>query len=185
MERRSRVLGPSVLRSSLLAIFGLLIFSGEAALAHARWVLNGPTPPRSTSAGIKTGPCGGVGRSSTPTALTAGSVFTVKWEEVINHPGRFEIYFSEAGDAGWTLLKTVADTQDGAIGSESHKYETQITLPYKTCEDCTLQLIQVMTENPASPSLYYSCADIRLVNGTPSPTPTPTPQTATDPTTCH
>jgi MYXO-CTERM domain-containing protein len=51
-----------------------------------------------------------------------------------------------------------------------HVWEFDVQLPDMTCDDCTLQVIQVMqggTENPvADPaplSTYYTCADIRLV----------------------
>lgn len=141
--------------------------------AHARWTLNGAVVPRSTNSGIKSGPCGGLARTATPKIFQAGSNLTVQWEETINHPGRFEIYFSPAADASFTLLKSVTDIQDD--GNTPHSYSTSITLPNTACTDCTLQLIQVMTENPSSPTLYYSCADIQLTSGSASPTPTPAP----------
>ena len=36
-------------------------------------------------------------------------------------------------------------------------------MPNTPCTTCALQVIQVMTENPAMPSLYYSCADIVIL----------------------
>ena len=45
-------------------------------------------------------------------------------------------------------------------------YTRTITLPNIECNDCSLQLIQVMTDR-SPPSNYYSCADIQLTsNGT-------------------
>ena len=41
-------------------------------------------------------------------------------------------------------------------------YQTDLTLPNMTCADCTIQLIQVMLEDPARPKNYYSCADLSL-----------------------
>ncbi len=162
----------------IISFFITILFSLDA-FSHARLKASAGVAPRSNNAGIKTGPCGGFAKISTPPTLNAGSTFTVTWEETINHPGRYEFYFSKAGDANFVLLKTVPDTQDG--GGLPHQYSTTVTLPNETCTGCTLQMIQVMTENPASPSLYFSCADMILIpsGATPSPTPTPGHMTPT------
>lgn len=156
----------------------------DQVLAHARLRPAGNLPPRSTNAGIKTGPCGGLPRSANPTVLQKGSTITVSWEETINHPGRFEFYFSLAGDTGWQLLKSVPDDQNG--GGLPHQFSTTLTLPDVDCTGCTIQMIQVMTENPASPSLYYSCADIVLqtLSGPVPPPVEPPPSPNPDPV-CH
>ena len=131
--------------------------------------------------GLKTGPCGGLPRIANPPTLQPGQQLTVYWEETIQHPGRFEIYFSQANEQNFQLLTTVQDTQDDQ--NLPHQYNTTVTLPNVTCTGCTLQLIQVMTENPASPSLYYNCADMKLGTGTSTtPTPSPTPGTSPTPT---
>jgi len=138
----------------------------EMARAHARFALDGVVPPRSTSAGIKTGPCGDIPRSLNPTTLNAGQQITVEWEETINHPGSYRIAFSPANDQGFddNVLYDAIDTQDGS--DVPHFYSATITLPNMACEGCSLQLIQVMTDrNP--PTMYYSCADIRLVADVP------------------
>ena len=47
-------------------------------------------------------------------------------------------------------------------------YTQTITLPNQACENCTLQLIQMMTDKPpyttdlASDDIYFQCADIAL-----------------------
>lgn len=148
-----------------LAFIALLV--SQNLNAHARWTLNGSVVPRSTNSGIKTGPCGGIARTGTPKVFQPGSTITVQWEETINHPGRFEIYFSPANDANFVLLRTVVDTQNGGLNTAS------ITLPTAPCAACTLQLIQVMTEDPNNPSLYYSCADIQLTGTATVPPATP------------
>ncbi len=163
-------------------LLGLLVLP-NFAFAHARLLPGGSLPPRNTNAGLKTGPCGGVARTLAPKSFVAGQDITVEWEETVNHPGRFEFYFSEAGDTNFQLLKSVPDTQDS--GDPPHRYSTSLTLPNLTCTACTIQMIQVMTENPALPRNYYSCADIQLTATptqpgpnpipTPSPTPSPTP----------
>lgn len=153
-----------------------LFFLNYEISAHSRWTLTGNLTPRSSNAGIKNGPCGGLPRVPTPKVFTAGSNITVEWEETINHPGRFEIYFSPANDTNFTLLKTIIDSQNGGLNS------TSITLPNEPCVSCTLQLIQVMTENPDSPSLYYSCADIQLIAEPTKAPPLTSPTPATSPT---
>ena len=114
----------------------------------------------------------------------------VDWLETIQHPGRFEIYLSRANDAAFTLLATIPDNQNSS-NDLPHVFNAMVQLPNVTCTNCTLQLIQVMTENPAAPTYYYACADITLQSAvvvTPSPTPTPVlPTTPTLPGTvnCH
>lgn len=163
------------------SLFAATSFSASFALGHARLKPSAGVNPRSTNAGIKSGPCGGLARV-TPAMLTSGQKLTVTWEETIQHPGRFEFYFSSANDQNFTLLATVPDIQDNSA-TLPHQYSVELTLPSVTCTDCTLQMIQVMTENPASPSLYFSCADMQLSStGTP-PGPTPTPSPTPPPTT--
>jgi hypothetical protein len=162
------------MRTKLITLVMILLFMFSRELwAHARLLPAGSLPPRSTSPGIKTGPCGGLPRSATPTVLVMGSDIQVQWEETFNHPGRFEIYFSPAGETGWTLLKTVPDDKNLSTDLP-HAFSTTVTLPNVQCTDCVIQLIQVMTENPAFPSLYYSCADI-VLQSTPNPNPNPNP----------
>ncbi len=167
------------MKATVLSILALLFALAlpEYASSHAR-LRNGVVIPRSTNPGLKTAPCGGVARTATSAQLVAGQTITVTWEETIQHPGRFEFYFSPAGDANFVLLKSVPDTQDGT-NDLPHQYSTTITLPSTPCTACTLQMIQVMTENPAAPSLYFSCADIQILSATgPTPVPTPTPTQA-------
>lgn len=148
-----------------------LVFLSEHSFGHARWALTGGTVvPRNNSTGLKSAPCGGIARTASSRAFTSGQTINVSWEETVNHPGRYEIYFSQSGDSNFTLLKTINDSlNDNAV---PHAYSTQITLPNVVCTDCTLQLVQFMTD---SNSYYYSCADIQLNGGTPPPPPNPGP----------
>ncbi len=162
------------------AALAALIFShAPPAAAHARWDLNGVVKPRNTSTGLKTDPCGGATRTTTPVTFIPGQTLEVSFEETINHASHFRIAFSPQGDLNFNnnvLLDNIPDN----LGSETplpHLYRAVITLPTQACDACTLQLIQVMTDNPAAPSNYYSCSDIKLATGggtTPTPTPTPT-----------
>jgi hypothetical protein len=159
------------------AIFVISAFVSVPAYSHARWKLNSAiTPPRSNSTGLKDAPCGGVARTDTARAITPGQMLTVEFEETIQHPGRFEIRLLGPGDqpiAGMTApLVTVQDDQNGNIANgNNHQFTAQVPIPNTPCLDCSLQLIQVMTENPANPSFYYSCTDVS-VGGTVPAKPT-------------
>jgi hypothetical protein len=154
-----------VLAAAFFTVVGLSVVGTETACAHARFSLDGSTPPRNNSTGLKSAPCGGVERTNNPAIFMSGQTIEVEWEETINHPGYFRIAFSPANDEGFddnVLKDNIIDTQN----SESpvpHFYNVSITLPAVVCDQCTLQLIQVMTENPDNPRNYYSCADIKLV----------------------
>ena len=157
------------------ALAALIFLYAPLAAAHARWDLNGVVKPRNTSTGLKTDPCGAA-RTTTPATFAPGQTLEVSFEETINHASHFRIAFSPLGDLNFNnhvLLDNIPDN----LGSETplpHLFRAVITLPAQTCDACTLQLIQVMTDNPAAPSNYYSCADIKLATGGTTPTPTPT-----------
>ncbi len=153
-------------------------------------------PPRNDSTGLKTGPCGGLPRTSTPVTYKAGSTQTVEWEETIDHPGFFIISLSEKDDANFeahVLISHRTDDKNTPIssGTPGHFYSESITLPNITCTACTLQIIQVMGDEGAS--RYFSCSDVILVNDPeappadpttpPSPEGTPAPDGAATPAT--
>jgi hypothetical protein len=158
-------------------IFLSIFLIGSLALAHARLKASDMIKIRSTDPGVKTGPCGTYARGTQPAVLTSGQTINVTWEETIYHPGRFEFYFSSANDANFTFLKSVENNQ--VNNALPHQFSTTLTLPNVTCTNCTFQMIQVMAENPAAPTYYYSCADMQVkAAGTTTPpaaTPTPTP----------
>ncbi len=145
------------------------------AHAHVRAKTAGSLIPRSNSDSMKTAPCGGVARGLSSAVYAPGANVTVNWEETINHPGHFEIYFSPANDSNWQLLKSIPDTTN-QTSDLPHQYSATVTLPSAPCAACTIQLIQVMEENPSNPSYYYSCSDIKIESTTitpPGPTPDP------------
>lgn len=158
-------------------IFGLLLIAlalaSHLSFAHSRFNPAGNIPGRTTDSGVKTGPCGAYARTATPKVLQSGSSVRVDWQETVQHPGRYEFYFSPAGDANFVLLKTVVDDQNDSA-TLPHAFSTTLTMPSGTCTDCTLQMVQVMTENPAAPTNYYSCADVQLTTASvPAPAPGP------------
>ena len=168
---------------TFILLLATLMFSIEVH-SHARLKTDSVTPPRNNNPGLKTGPCGGVARTATPAILTGGDTIELKWEETIQHPGRYEFSISLANDQSFIQLLIVPDNQD-TNNDLPHQYTALLTIPNISCTDCTLQMIQVMTENPANPRNYYSCADINIVSAvTPTPTPiiTPTPTPIITPT---
>lgn len=174
------------------ALMAVGLISSADALAHARWKLaagGGTTPPRNTSTGLKASPCGGVARTSTPTVLTAGQRLVLHWEETINHPGYYRIAFSQDGDVFPPALPApTAQTPASStlwvpfvldIPGQSN-YQASVTVPDVACTNCTLQMIQYMTEsNP--PTMYYSCADIEIRRPAASPVPSSSPKPVPSP----
>ncbi len=136
--------------------FGILAMMPTQVFAHATWDPVGPTPPRANQ-DIKVGPCGGVTRGNTPLASTPNAILDIQFKEIILHPGYFTVNFSGSNDESFKLIQRF---EKSAIPRDT--YLKKLTMPYELCTDCTLQLIQFMTENPAVPTFYYSCTDITL-----------------------
>lgn len=156
-------------RSALL--IGALLCSQQNAFAHARFSANKLLKPRSNDDGLKTGPCGGIAQLplAQRTQIVAGSKITVEWEETIEHPGWYRLAFSPNGSTGFdanVLLDNIPD-KTGSVSRNApttwHRYSAEIDVPTTPCENCSIQLIQVMTDNPAILRNYYSCADVRIV----------------------
>jgi hypothetical protein len=144
-----------------IAISILMLAMADYGFSHAR--LQGLSM-RNNNDGNKepVKPCGPGNRNLNPTKFAPGQKITVNWEETIDHVSRYEFYFSEKNDSNFVKLLTVQDTKDG--GAMPHRYSAEIQLPNLNCSSCTLQMIQVMLDNPANPTNYYSCADVQLGN---------------------
>jgi hypothetical protein len=72
----------------------------------------------------------------------------------------FEIPNQPTDDFPATLVNQIADKAGGL-------YSQEITFPDAECDNCTLQLIQVMTTNVPYNSFYFQCSDIVLSNDAP------------------
>lgn len=156
--------------SALLLLVTTAIMT-DAGFAHTRFSADKLLKPRNNSDGNKTGPCGGVAQfpDNQRTVLTAGADILVEWEETIEHPGWYRLAYSTDGETGYdthVILDNILD-QTGSVSRADpltwHRYSKTITVPDIACEKCSIQLIQVMNENPALPRNYYSCADVRIV----------------------
>jgi len=127
---------------------------------------------------LKQGPCGGSNgvRSANVCEFQPGATIVVAWDETVDHPGHFRISFDDDGEddfvdpAGFdeldsadsVLIDGIADRD--TYGSE-RGYTQELVLPDVECDNCTLQVIQVMTDKPPygdGNDIYYQCADIVL-----------------------
>ena len=140
---------------------------------------------------MKAGPCGLRGglRTTRVTTVRPGQDVTVVFDETIDHPGYFRIAFDAAGDSHlgapiWNgssfvnpsdvhvLLDRIANPPGLTHGA------VRVTLPDVECNECTLQLVQVMTDKPPFDGVddfYYQCADLRLSSTEPLGGPPPIP----------
>jgi hypothetical protein len=150
-----------------IAYLGLAtLFASGTAYAHV--AMTSPAP-RGTDQ--KTGPCGKSGsvRGTNVATFAPGATITGEWDETVDHPGHYRIAFDDdgndftnpnnPGDAfSGTMAEPIADKAGG-------RYTQSITLPTTPCENCTLQLIQVMTTSVPYNSFYFQCADLRIADG--------------------
>jgi hypothetical protein len=161
-----------------------LALSFAAAPAHAHVQLGAPLQRNEEQ---KSGPCGLAGgtRSDNVCEFQPGATITVQWDETIEHPGHFRLSFDSDGvddfadptgyDDRYTapsvLVDGIPDRNVQADGNPT--YSQSVTLPDVECDNCTLQLIQVMSDKmPWGPDggsdIYYQCADLVLSQSAPA-----------------
>ncbi|MGN6110214.1 MAG: SCE4755 family polysaccharide monooxygenase-like protein [Kofleriaceae bacterium] len=143
-------------------------------------------PPRTASQ--KNRVCGEANsvRGTNVTTLAPGATITVTWLETIDHPGHYRISFDADGQdfvipptsvpgATAGMPNVLIDPIDDVQGAVPRSYSQEITLPDIECNNCTLQLTQMMTERPYDPNtdtnIYYQCADITLSRNAPDGAP--------------
>ena len=155
------------------------------SLATAHIALDSP-PPRTTS--LKAGPCGAAGsvRGTNVATYHPGQTITVKWRETIEHPGHYRISFdtngqhfsmppsftADTGPSDPLVIKDLIPDVTGAMPAGGRPYSYDVTLPNMECTNCTLQVIQMMTDKPPygdGNDIYFQCADITLANNAPMP----------------
>ena len=143
---------------------------------------------------LKSGPCGVPGgeRSDNVTVFEPGETIEVRWVEYVQHPGHYRIAFDEDGDDDFVDPATIDELDsndavllDGIEDTRESNYAVEVTLPNVECDNCTLQVIQVMYDKlpyelPGD-DIYYQCADLVLrEGGGPAPDPEPDPSTSGD-----
>lgn len=157
-----------------LPVLALLALGLAAPPAAAHIALTSP-PPRSAS--LKAGPCGGgplEARGDVVSTFQGGETIVVRWTETVDHPGHYRISFDGDGQDDFgdpasfeDLYSNPAVLIDG-IADESGSnvmYAQEIKLPAMSCDNCTLQVVQVMTDKAPygdGNDLYYQCADLVL-----------------------
>lgn len=126
----------------------------------------------------KDGPCGQAGGVRTDRVCTyrPGSTITMEWDETIEHAGHYRVSFDTDGadfinpsgpndtatGDGVTIFKN--DIPDRVVTENDSLYPYELTFPDIECDNCTLQLLQVMSTANAyvEGNMYYQCADIVL-----------------------
>ena len=151
----------------------LAAFTLATSVASAHIALISPKPRYDD---LKEGPCGRGTldkRTANVSTFRAGETITVTWQETIGHPSHYRISFDSNGTSAFKDPQSFTDVSGGpavlldniADKSGTQMYSQEITLPDVACDNCTLQLIQVMTDKPPygdGNDLYYQCADIVL-----------------------
>lgn len=161
----------------LALILTLAAISPAEARAHLG--LDSP-PSRYGPDVLKTGPCGvnGGERSDNVSYFEPGETIDVSWDEYVDHPGHYRIAFDDDGDDDFvdpvTMMELYSNDTvllDGIIDKDQgdRDYLATVTLPDLSCDNCTLQVIQVMYDKPpySTPGndIYYQCADLVLREG--------------------
>jgi hypothetical protein len=176
--------------SASAALAGALQLVSGVASAHIHLLAPVPRYPDAVAGENKNCPCGvgtagrtcsdpaerSDGHRSTDraTALLGGSLLTVRLSEYIGHSGRFRVAFDPDGadvaDFNQHILADIGDPA-GKLGNTGNGtlWEIAAQLPNIDCENCTLQVVQVMNGNTQDPvadtvgqSTYYQCADLQL-----------------------
>jgi hypothetical protein len=126
----------------------------------------------------------------TVTTFHPGETIQVQLQETVYHPGYFRVSFAPVAAADATSSDfpdpALTDTQNchydkDAVQTVPHDsvladgqfmvddqsgtnrtLELDVTLPSEPCEQCTLQIVQVMEGHPASSCFYFHCANIKI-----------------------
>ena len=170
------------MRFSCLALF--VAFSMLSPLeARAHLGLDVPTSRYGPDT-LKTGPCGVAGgeRTTNVTYFEPGETIEVHWDEYVDHRGHYRIAFDDDGVDDFVDPATMMELNsndavllDGIAdkGQGERDYVATVTLPDLSCDNCTLQVIQVMYDKPpyTTPGndIYYQCADLVLREAGTSP----------------
>jgi hypothetical protein len=161
---------PMMLRAAVVVV----VVAGFAVPAGAHIQLTSPTQRYSDQ---KLGPCGrgsSDARTDKVTVLPPGATITVRWTETINHPGHYRIAFDDDGTDGFINPASTTDFDNSSAVLEDNIPDTSsggavtfsVTLPDIECDNCTLQVIQVMYDKQGNgfgnDDFYFQCADLLL-----------------------
>ncbi|GAB4195637.1 MAG: hypothetical protein OHK0013_02050 [Sandaracinaceae bacterium] len=181
---------PVLVRSISFVTVAALV-SAVPAAASAHFFLEEPESWQEQSAlgdPQKTGPCGNEGPdrpTGAVTAYRAGQTITIRINETIFHPGHYRIALATSDrselppdppvtrgrtDCGSVpimdppVFPVLADGVLAHTAPFSGEQTIEVTLPEGvTCDRCTLQITQWMTDH-AAPCFYYHCADLTITD---------------------
>lgn len=178
-----------------------LFLMASAGYAHIDLDSAGTHLSRYGGSDIKEGPCGQKDgkRAANIYTYQQGETIRVSINEYIPHPGYFRIAFDDNGDDDFLNPQTVAPINRECMSDPAdrcgnpdfynnktvlmdnlnphkrglpRKYSWDVKLPDVECQNCTLQIIQIMTDgypihapyDPAytSDDVYYQCIDLIL-----------------------
>lgn len=123
---------------------------------------------------IKRPPCGITGgtRSTRVYTFEPGATIHLEWDEYIAHPGHYRVAFDIDGDDAFVDPATPTEyfSNDAVLMDEIESgtrgmHTLDVTLPDVECDNCTLQIIQVMTDHGVygdGDDIYYQCVDLVL-----------------------
>lgn len=123
----------------------------------------------------KAQPCGVAGgmRTANVSVFEPGETITIEWTETIDHPSHFRVSFDDDGDDDFCYPASMDDyyscdsvVLDNIADDPAASQSIQFTFPDIECENCTLQVVQVMYDKVSTGwgdnDLYFNCADIAL-----------------------
>jgi Lytic polysaccharide mono-oxygenase, cellulose-degrading len=172
----------SVSTVSALVACGAFAFLGLAPPARAHFNLMSPpanAAQNNTGDPQKAPPCGGGATNNVVTTVKAGEMLKVSWRETVYHPGHYRISLSantadfvdpvvtgancgRAAIQNPPVMPVLADGVNVKSTQSNLMYENMVKIPENfTCEKCTLQVIQFMTQHGA-PCFYYHCATLKV-----------------------
>jgi uncharacterized protein (TIGR03382 family) len=159
----------------------LLLAPSAAAHIEIQWPV-----PRHDGDYQKDAPCGD--EYSEPMKVyryEPGRTITLQWREVVDHNSHYRIAFDPSGHDSFIEPQDENDLYndpdivlvDGIEDKDGGLFEYDITLPDMPCEDCTLQLIQVMKDDFGGTfsGNYFACVDFAMEGDSLDEPPPPPP----------
>jgi hypothetical protein len=178
---------------ALASAVPLLLAAGTAS-AHLNLVSPPPRLEGQAGGNqLKTKPCGQMTnmRTDKVTTFTPGQKVDIKIKEYVDHPGYFAVAFDPDGDDNFPFPRANMDDVDAATDdpkalfpisntvlgirtdkekecyteNAQHECTISVTIPNMTCQNCTLQVTQFMTDKLGDGNdneYYYQCADIKI-----------------------
>lgn len=129
---------------------------------------------------IKDAPCGHPDNppgENEPHVYQTGETITIVVDEFVAHEGHLRVAFAENDEDIVTISGfddfnnfpgVLMDNIEDPPGMK--QFTLQVPMPDQECDNCTLQVIQVMYDGDGfqEDDLYYSCIDITLLDEVPS-----------------